>query len=76
MKKLAIYFIKAYKLIISPHLGNNCRFEPTCSNYMINAVEKFGFFKGCFLGLKRLVRCNPFSKGGYDPVPTYKYKEH
>ena len=76
MKKLAIYLIKAYKLIISPHLGNNCRFEPSCSSYMIEAIEAFGFFKGCYLGFKRLIRCNPFVKGGYDPIPSYKCKEH
>ena len=46
-----------------------CRFQPTCSMYMYEAIEKYGVFKGGFLGLKRLVRCNPFNKGGFDPIP-------
>lgn len=71
MKKIIIYGIKKYKEIISPVIsaqGCNCKFYPTCSEYTKQAVEKYGSFKGCFLGFKRIIRCNPFSKGGYDPL--------
>ena len=68
MKKLSIKLIKIYqKLPITAH--NYCRYYPTCSNYAIEALNKYGFFKGWFLAIKRILRCNPFSKKGYDPVP-------
>ena len=71
MKKLLILLIKIYKKIISPiftFFGIRCKYYPTCSEYMMQALEKYGVFKGLFLGIKRLLRCNPFSKGGYDPL--------
>ncbi len=71
MKKIFILLVKIYKKTLSPVLsffGVNCKYYPTCSDYMIQAVEKYGFFKGFFLGFKRILRCNPFSKGGYDPL--------
>lgn len=71
MKKLCIFLIKIYKKTLSPILssfGINCKFYPTCSDYMKQAIEKYGIFKGVFLGIKRLLKCNPFSKGGYDPL--------
>jgi len=49
-------------------LGNNCKFYPTCSEYTKQAIEKYGAFKGVFYGVKRIIKCNPFSKGGYDPL--------
>ena len=55
-------------------MGCNCKFYPTCSEYTKQAIEKYGCLKGSFLGLKRILRCNPFSKGGYDPVPPKKEK--
>lgn len=58
-----------YQVILSPILGKNCKFLPTCSQYMIEAIVKFGVFKGIKLGIKRFMRCNPMAKGGYDPVP-------
>ena len=61
--------IRFYQICISPMLGKNCRFYPTCSAYMYTAIEIHGAFKGFWLGLKRLLRCQPFSRGGYDPVP-------
>ena len=58
-------------MFISPifsYLGVHCKYEPTCSEYAMQAIEKYGFLKGCFLSIKRILRCNPFSKGGYDPL--------
>ena len=61
--------IRFYQKCISPMLGKNCRFYPTCSAYMYNAIEVHGTLKGFWLGIKRLLRCQPFCRGGYDPVP-------
>lgn len=69
LKKILIIIIRGYQKFISPWLGNNCRFSPTCSEYFILAVEKYGFFKGIYLGGKRIVKCHPFNPGGYDPLP-------
>jgi putative membrane protein insertion efficiency factor len=60
--------IRFYKAAISPYLGDNCRFTPTCSEYAMQAIEKYGALKGIFMAIKRILRCNPFCKGGYDPV--------
>jgi uncharacterized protein len=68
MKFLIIDLLKFYKAFLSPFLPSACRFEPTCSVYMMNAVEKYGIFIGTWLGIKRILRCQPFCKGGYDPV--------
>lgn len=70
MAKLAILIIRFYQKYISKYilLGRNCRFYPTCSSYSIQAYEKHGFIKGTFMTIYRILRCNPFSKGGYDPV--------
>ncbi len=67
-KKILLYLIGAYKREISPYLPPACRFVPTCSEYAYEAVSRFGVAKGGLLALWRLLRCNPFSKGGYDPV--------
>ena len=69
MKKLALILIKIYQSFISPLLGPHCRYVPTCSEYAREALEKYGFVKGVYLAARRILRCNPFSKGGYDPVP-------
>ena len=69
MKWLAIGMIRFYQLFISPLLGPHCRYLPTCSQYMLEAIGRYGVIKGGWLGFKRLLRCNPWSKGGYDPVP-------
>ena len=69
MKQIVIFLLLFYRRFISPLFGANCRFYPTCSAYMIEAVEKYGAIKGVWLGTKRLMRCHPFNKGGYDPVP-------
>lgn len=69
MKKIIIFFIRIYQNTLSPVLGKNCRFMPTCSEYTIDAVKEYGVIKGLLIGIKRIIRCNPCSKGGYDPVP-------
>lgn len=70
MRRVTIIFIKFYRKFISPMFGpSKCKFTPTCSSYAIEALEKYGFIKGTFLSIRRILRCNPFSKGGYDPVP-------
>jgi len=69
MKRLLLAMIRFYKRIISPHLPDACRFQPTCSQYAMTAIERFGAFRGGWMAFKRIMRCNPFHKGGYDPVP-------
>ncbi len=68
MKKLMVLLIKFYQRFISPIKPGKCRFYPTCSQYMLQAIEKYGAFKGCLLGIKRILRCHPFHPGGYDPL--------
>ena len=68
MKKLSILLIKLYRNIPGPW-HNHCRFTPSCSEYTLEAIERYGFFKGWFLGIKRILRCNPWGGYGYDPVP-------
>ncbi len=69
-----IVCIRGYQLIISPFIGQNCRYLPTCSEYTIECLEKFGIIKGTFLSLKRISKCHPWGNHGYDPVPN-KLKE-
>ncbi len=69
VKLLCLWLLKMYKKHISPSLPPACRFVPTCSEYAYTAIERFGVIKGGALSLWRLIRCNPFCKGGYDPVP-------
>ncbi|MBS3818252.1 membrane protein insertion efficiency factor YidD [bacterium] len=69
MKYIVLLLIKAYQVILSPFLGNRCRFYPSCSEYMLHAVEKYPWPKGILLGIKRLLKCHPFHSGGVDPVP-------
>ena len=70
LRWLAIKLIRGYQIFISPMIGQRCRFTPTCSSYAIQAISLHGIVKGCWLAGLRLIRCQPFSKGGYDPVPT------
>ena len=67
MKKFLISIIKLYQKIPG-NFHNSCRFIPTCSNYAIEAIDNYGVFKGCFMAIKRILRCNPWGKSGYDPV--------
>lgn len=69
MKNIFIALIKGYRKYISPMKSTKCPYIPTCSEYGLEAVEKYGAVKGGFLALWRILRCNPFSRGGYDPVP-------
>ena len=68
MRRILIYLIKKYQKYISPMLGNNCKYYPTCSEYTKQAIEKYRALKGSLIGIKRILKCNPFSKGGYDPL--------
>lgn len=68
MKFLLLDILSVYKAAVSPFLPPACRFEPTCSEYARQAVEKYGALKGTWMGLKRILRCQPFCKGGHDPV--------
>jgi len=68
VKRLLIFLIKAYKKYISPLLPRSCRFYPTCSEYALEAISKYGVLKGGIKSIYRILRCNPFNRGGYDPV--------
>jgi len=84
VKSVLLAGVRGYQYLVSPMLGNNCRFYPSCSQYALVALERFGFVRGTGLGLWRLVRCNPWNHGGYDPVPealrpldlTHRTHEH
>jgi conserved hypothetical protein YidD len=69
MSRILIKLIRVYQYIISPFIGPSCRFAPTCSEYAVDAVRKYGAVKGVWLGIKRIARCHPWNPGGYDPVP-------
>ncbi|MGP1406986.1 membrane protein insertion efficiency factor YidD [Selenomonas sp.] len=69
MKTLVLFLIRFYRVFLSPLKPPSCRYIPTCSEYAIIAVEKYGVRRGGFLAVKRILRCHPFHEGGYDPVP-------
>ena len=68
MKRVLLFLIRLYQKYLSPGLPRRCRFSPTCSQYAIEAISKYGVFKGGAMAIWRILRCNPFGKGGYDPV--------
>ena len=69
MGRILVALIRAYQIMLSPLLGQNCRFHPTCSHYAIGAIEKHGALRGTVYAVRRIARCHPFNAGGYDPVP-------
>jgi uncharacterized protein len=69
MKIILIFFVKFYRFFLSPWMGSSCRFEPTCSCYSLQALEKYGAGFGSYLTMKRLLRCHPWCAGGPDPIP-------
>ena len=69
MKKILKFFIHLYRKFLSPILPQSCRFTPSCSQYALEAIERFGAIRGTILATYRILRCNPFCRGGYDPVP-------
>ncbi|WP_072768817.1 MULTISPECIES: membrane protein insertion efficiency factor YidD [unclassified Nitrosospira] len=69
MSRIIIGFIKLYQYCLSPFLGPSCRFSPSCSNYACEALTKHGVLRGIFLSVWRIMRCNPWARGGHDPVP-------
>lgn len=69
MKRLILFLIRGYRILISPLFPPTCRFHPTCSQYAMEAVERFGAWRGGILAARRVLRCHPWHTGGYDPVP-------
>jgi putative membrane protein insertion efficiency factor len=67
-RRVSIALIKVYRRFISPMLPPSCRFTPSCSLYTLQAIEKYGLLRGAFMGARRILRCHPFSEGGFDPV--------
>jgi len=74
MKKIALALVRFYQMAISPVMPTSCRYTPSCSHYTYEAISKHGVIKGIWLGTRRLARCHPLRKGGYDPVPGQGYK--
>lgn len=68
-RRWAVGAIRLYQKLVSPNLGRNCRYSPTCSTYAAESIQKFGVVRGVWLGVKRISRCHPLREGGYDPVP-------
>ena len=76
LAKPLVWLVKFYRLAISPWLGGNCRYQPTCSNYAIEALETHGVLRGSWLAARRMSRCHPWGGSGYDPVPPANTAEH
>ncbi|HYQ91088.1 MAG TPA: membrane protein insertion efficiency factor YidD, partial [Candidatus Competibacteraceae bacterium] len=76
MRQCLILLLRAYQLLLSPLLGNHCRFYPSCSHYAVEAIERHGPWRGSLLAVRRLLRCHPWHPGGIDPVPEPDKKPH
>ena len=76
MNKLLVWLVRAYQLLVSPMLGQNCRFYPSCSNYAVEALRTHGAARGSLLALRRVCRCHPWNPGGVDPVPPARQDSH
>ncbi|GAB3459114.1 membrane protein insertion efficiency factor YidD [Massilia terrae] len=76
MSTLLAWLVRAYQLLVSPMLGQNCRFYPTCSNYALEALRTHGAVRGSWLAARRVCRCHPWNEGGVDPVPPAKQDSH
>ena len=74
MKRLLVWILRAYQLVLSPMLGQNCRFYPSCSHYAIEALQTHGAARGSWLAARRVGRCHPWNEGGHDPVPPPQHK--
>ena len=70
MRRIIVFIIRGYQYLLSPYMASSCRYTPTCSNYAIEAFQRFGFFRGLILAVRRIVSCHPWHDGGYDPVPA------
>lgn len=69
MSRLILFLIRGYQKLLSPLFAGSCRYYPSCSHYTYEAVERYGWLRGSAMGVRRVLRCHPFAKGGYDPVP-------
>lgn len=76
MRRILIGIITVYRYLLSPFIGQHCRFTPTCSEYAVEAIDRFGALKGSWMALRRLSRCHPFHAGGVDPVPEHLTHNH
>ncbi len=74
--RLLLLLIRLYQLMLSPFIGGQCRFEPSCSRYTTQSIERFGALRGSVLGIKRIARCHPFARAGFDPVPDHLPRLH
>lgn len=75
INRLFIFLIRLYQLLLSPFLGRNCRFSPTCSHYSTLCFKEFPFYKAIWYSTVRILKCHPWNSGGYDPIPGNKYKD-
>lgn len=76
MRRIVIFVLTCYQWIVSPFLGDNCRFYPSCSNYAVEAIEVHGVIKGSYLAVTRISKCHPWHEGGVDPVPSCNHLHH